>query len=157
MEVSHAWKAAGGKWTLAASATRTTRYDVAVAPGAPVEHRLGRRAIDFWSPRWKGRLLAGLDRGSWSLGLTGRYLGGYRDAAPSERALGNFWVYDLAASLDLKRLGLGLPGAKEARLSLAIANLTDRLPQFVETSPYYDVTQADWRGRYSSLRLSVNW
>jgi iron complex outermembrane recepter protein len=157
LEVSHAWKADGTKWTLSASATRTTRYDVSVVPGAPVEHRLARRAIDYWAPKWKGRLFAGVDRGSWSLGLTGRYLGGYMDAAPSERSLGNRWVYDLAANLDLQRLGLRVPGVKEARLSLAVANLTNRLPRFVDASPYYDVTQGDWRGRYSSLRLSVNW
>jgi len=42
-------------------------------------------------------------------------------------------------------------------LALAVANLTDRQPQFVGTSPYYDVTQADWRGRYLSVRLSVDW
>ncbi len=28
---------------------------------------------------------------------------------------------------------------------------------FVETSPFYDPTQADWRGRYASARLSVTW
>lgn len=157
LEVSHAWKAGASKWTLSASATRTTRYDVSVAPGAPVEDRLSRRAIDYWAPKWKGRLYAGLDRGVWSLGLTGRYLGSYKDAAPGSRSLGNHWVYDLAANLDLQRVGLAVPGVKEARLALAVANLANRLPQFVEASPYYDVTQGDWRGRYSSVRLSVSW
>ncbi|KQY88240.1 TonB-dependent receptor [Pelomonas sp. Root1444] len=157
MEIAHAWKAAGAKWTLAASATRTTRYDVAVSPGAAVEHRLARRAIDYWSPKWKGRLFAGVDHGSWTAGLTGRYLGGYRDMSPSERPLGDFWVYDVAATLDLKRLGLRLPGMKEARLALAVANAGDRLPEFVGTSPYYDVTQGDWRGRYVNMRLSMSW
>lgn len=157
MEVAHAWKAAGAKWTLAASATRTSRFDVAVSPAAPVENRLARRAIDYWSPRWKGRLFAGLDHGSWTAGLTGRYLGAYRDMAASDRPLGDFWVYDLAATLDLKRLGLSLPGMKEARLALAVVNAADRLPQFVGTSPYYDVTQGDWRGRYANVRLSMSW
>jgi iron complex outermembrane receptor protein len=157
MEISHAWKAAGAKWTLAASATRTTRYDVAVTAAAPVDHRLGRRAVDYWSPKWKGRLFAGVDQGAWSLGVTSRYLGAYQDMAPSNRSLGKFWVHDLAASLNLKRLGLGLFAAKEASLSLAIANVTDRLPEYVGTSPYYDVTQGDWRGRYANLRLSMNW
>ena len=29
--------------------------------------------------------------------------------------------------------------------------------EFVETAPFYDPTQADWRGRYASARLSVTW
>lgn len=157
MEIAHAWKAAGAKWTTSASATRTTKYDVAVAPGAPVTGRLSLRAVDYWAPKWKGRLQAGVEQGTWGLGVTSRYLGAYRDMAPDGRALGNYWVHDLSASLDLKRLGLGIPAAKDARLSLAIANVTDRQPEYVGTSPYYDVTQADWRGRYTTLRVSLSW
>ena len=46
---------------------------------------------------------------------------------------------------------------KAATLSLTVANLTNRQPQFVETFPYYDITQADWRGRYVNTRVSVDW
>ena len=157
MELTHAWRAAGAKWTMSASATRTTRYEVVVAPNAPVENRLARRATDFWSPKWKGRVFAGVDHGSWSLGLTGRYLGAYRDMAPSERSLGNRWVYDLAATLDLRRAGMRLPGVKSAQVGVSVVNLGNQLPEFVAASPYYDLTQADWRGRYANLHVSVNW
>lgn len=157
MELAHSWKGAGGKWTMGASATRTTKYDVAIAPGSQVEHRLGTRAVDYWAPKWTGRVFAGLDAGAWSLGITSRYLGGYKDMQPSERKLGAFWVHDLAGTLDLKRLGLGFSSMTNASLSLAVANVGNRLPEFVETSPYYDITQADWRGRYASLRLSMTW
>jgi len=157
MEAAHSWKAAGGKWTLATHATRTTRYDVAISPDAPVDDRLGRRAADFWSPKWKGRVSIAFDHADWSLGLTSRYLGAYRDIAPSDRGLGNFWMHDLAASFNLKKLGLNLPAARAASLSLAVANLSNRMPEYASTLPYYDVTQADWRGRYASLRLSVTW
>lgn len=158
IEASQSWTGAGGKWTLAASATRTGKYGVAVAPGAPVEDRLGRRSVDYWAPKWKGRLSAGLDQGAWSLGITGRYVGGYRDAGTSDRDLGDFWVHDLSGRLDLKRLGIGFGSAvKAASLSLSLVNLADRQPQFAAGSPYYDITQADWRGRYASVRLSVDW
>jgi iron complex outermembrane receptor protein len=157
VEGAYAWRATGGRWTVAASATRTTQYDVRLAPGSPVEDRLGRRAADYWSPKLKGRLSLGFDAGTWSLGLTSRYLGSYKDSGTSERRLGDYWMHDLSGQLDLKRLGMGFAGAKAATLSLAIANLADRLPEFVETSPYYDITQADWRGRYATLRLSVDW
>ena len=48
-------------------------------------------------------------------------------------------------------------GESIPELSVAIANVANRLPEYVETYPYYDVTQADWRGRYASVRLSLNW
>lgn len=156
-EASHTWRTGVGRLSLGAGVTHATEYRVALTPSTPAESRLGRRYRDYWAPRWKGRVSIGLDRRPWSLNLTSRHLGSYNDAGTSTRRLGGLWVHDLAGSLDLKRLGVGLGGAKAATLSLAIANLADRLPQFVETSPYYDVTQADWRGRYASLRLSVDW
>ncbi len=157
MEFSQAWRSGGTRWTLSGGATRTMRYDVVLAPGAMTEDRLGRRALDYWAPRWKGRVFAGLDRGGWNVGLTGRFLGSYRDVAPGERGLGNFWVFDAAASVDLQRMGLRVPLVKSSQLSLAIANLLDRQPQYVGSWPYYDVTQADWRGRYANVRLSMSW
>jgi iron complex outermembrane receptor protein len=158
VEATYAWRTAAGRWSLGAGATRTTDYRVVLAPGAPEQDRLGRRFSDHWAPKWKARLSASLVRGPWSLGATSRYLSAYKDAGASDRRLGDFWVHDVAASVDLKKLGM--PGAtdlKAAVLSLGIANLTDRRPQFVETLPYYDVTQADWRGRYANVRLSVDW
>ena len=157
MELSHAWRTGVGKWTAGASATRTTRYDVAITPDAPVDNRLGHRAADYWSPKWKGRLSFGFDRGPWNVGLTSRYLGGYQDSGTNGRSLGNYWMHDLAASFNLTKMGVSIAGAKESVLSLGIANLTNRLPEYVSTYPYYDVTQADWRGRYASAHLSVTW
>ena len=158
LEASYGWRTAAGHWTVGASATRTTEYQVALAPGAPAEDRLGRRSRDFWSPRWKGLLRAGLDQGAWSVGMTSRYLGSYRDAGTSDRRLGNFWIHDLAGSLDLRRLGVAPFGwTKGARLSLGLVNAFNRQPQYVEQLPYYDVTQADWRGRYTSVQLALDW
>lgn len=158
LEASHAWKAVGGTWAVAAGVTRTREYQVVLAPSAPAEDRLGRRFYDFWSPAWKGRLSAGFNQGSWGLGVTSRYLGAYKDAGTSERRLGNAWTHDLNASLDLIKLGLSAGSmVKGAVLSFGIVNVTDRQPEFVETAPFYDPTQADWRGRYASARLSVTW
>jgi len=141
-----------------AGATLTNEYRVVLAPGAAPQNRLGRRFDDYWAPRWKSRAAISFDAGSWTLGLTGRYLGQYKDEGTSERRLGAYWMEDLAASLDLKRSFPNLAAAvKGASLSLAIANLSDRQPQFVETLPYYDVTQADWRGRYVSTKISIDW
>lgn len=158
MEAAYAWRGPLGKWNATASATRTNEYQVVLSPGAGKQDRLGRRFEDFWAPRWKTRASLELDGGGWTLGLTGRYLGKYKDAGNSERRLGSYWVEDMAASLDVKKNFPGLVSAlKAASLSLNVANLGDRQPQFVETLPYYDVTQADWRGRYISTKLSVDW
>ena len=159
MEAGYAWKSFLGRWTAAAGATRTNEYQVVLAPGAATQNRLGQRYSDFWSPRWKSRASIDYGAGAWGVGLTSRYLGQYKDAlGTSERRLGAYWTHDLAASVDLKQCLPNLAAAvKAATLSLTVANLTNRQPQFVETSPYYDVTQADWRGRYVSTRIAIDW
>lgn len=161
MEIAHTWKTGATRWNASASATRTRQYEVALTPGVAATSRLGVRNPDYWAPRWKGRLQLGVEQGPWSLGLTSRYLSSYRDAGTNGRALGSYWIHDLAGSVSLKRLGLGagfgLSTFKDARMSAAIANVGNRLPEYVGSTPYYDVTQADWRGRYMSLRVSLSW
>lgn len=157
IEAEHAWRGRGGRWTVAASATRASQYDVAISPGRPAVDRLGRRFSDYWAPRWKARVSGGFERGGISLGLTSRYLGSYLDAGTSARRLGGYMVHDLNARVDLRHFGLGPQVAKAAALSLAVVNLSDRLPQFAEGSPYFDVSQGDWRGRHLSARLSLDW
>ncbi len=160
LEAAYAWRSALGRWTAALSATRTNQYQVVLTPGGTKENRLGRRFDDFWAPRWKDRAAIDLDAGAWTLGLAGRYLGRYKDEGSSERGLGGYWLLDLAGSVNLKKwlpgLGAGV-GVKAATLSLSVANLANRLPQFVETYPYYDVTQTDWRGRFVGTRVSIDW
>ncbi len=158
LEAGYAWRGFLGRWTSAVEATRTNAYDVVLSPGAPKVSRLGRRFTDYWAPRWKSRVSIALDTGTWSLGLTSRYLGQYKDAGTSERRLGAYWTHDLSGSLDLKKALPELAAAvKAASLSLSVANLANHQPQYVETLPYYDVTQADWRGRYFSTRVAIDW
>lgn len=157
-DLSYAWKTSIGRLTTAIGATRTSEYRVLLAPGASVVDRLGRRFSDFWAPRWKGRMSVSLDERAWSLGATGRYLGSYKDAGTSTRGLGNYWVLDLGGNLNLKKLWPELlPSFSAATLGLTITNVTDREPQFVPGSPNFDVTQADWRGRFVAARLSLDW
>jgi len=158
VDAAYSWRGGVGRWTLGAGVTRTGEHRVQLAPGASVEDRLGRRFSDYWAPQWKGRLTAGIGHEAWSFGLTSRYVGSYKDAGTSARRLGDSWVHDLSGSLNLKKLGLGLADwSKSAVLTLSVANATDRRPEFVGTLPYYDVTQADWRGRYASVQLGVDW
>ena len=157
-DVAYVWKTSLGRVTAGAGATRVSKYRVVITAGADEVDRLGRRFEDYWAPRWKGRLSLGLEEGAWSVGLTSRYLGGYLDADTSTRHLGDYWLHDLAVSLNLRKLLPNvLPGFKAATLSVSVANVANREPQFVPGAPNFDLTQADWRGRYAAARLSLDW
>jgi iron complex outermembrane recepter protein len=159
IDAAYALRTSFGKWNLAFGASKTSKYEVLIAPGAAVENRLGNINTEAWAPKWKGRLSAGLERGPWSLGGTARYLGGYKDF-DGVRDLGELWFFDLTGSLDLKQLSPGVGGAaiKSATLSAAVVNVGDKLPQFSNNGlSFYDPTQGDWRGRYFTLRLSATW
>jgi iron complex outermembrane recepter protein len=156
-ELSHTMRSSIGRWALGASASRTTDYEVAIAPGVAATSRVGKRFGDYWAPRWKARLSLGWEQGPWSAGLASRYVAAYDDAGAPPRRLGNSWTHDLSGRIDLKRLGLELGPAKAATLSLSLVNVGDVQPQFVNDSPYYDITLADWRGRHASLRFSLDW
>lgn len=157
LEAARSFQGPLGRWSLAASATRVTDYSVSIAPGAPVTEQLGRRYADYWAPKWKSRFSIGLDEGSWSVGMTSRYLSRYKDLQPSDRSLGGTWMHDLSARVNLARLGVNLGQVKSASLSLAIVNATDKLPEYANGLPYFDTSQGDWRGRYGSLRFSADW
>jgi iron complex outermembrane recepter protein len=157
LELAYLLPTSVGKWNLSAGATRTSKYDVVLVPNSPTDDRLGRRNTEAWAPKWKGRLFAGLDRGSWTLGITGRYLGNYKDAGTSTRELGDIWHFDLVTTADLKKLaGIGT-SFRSATLTAGIVNVGNKLPEFVGSFPFYDFTQGDWQGRYVNVRLSVAW
>jgi iron complex outermembrane receptor protein len=148
-EASYVQRTSLGSFTIAGSATRTTKYDAILVPGAATENRLGVRTDDFWSPKWKARASVQLDSGQWQLGITGRYVGNYLDSSTSTLRLGNRWTYDISARVNI---------AKRAQLSASIVNVGNQLPQFSAASySAYDATQGDWRGRYINLRLSTRW
>lgn len=157
-DVAYVWKTSLGRVTASAGATRVSKHRVVITAGADEVDRLGRRFEDYWAPKWKGRLSFGLEEGAWNLGLTSRYLGRYLDAGNSTRQLGDYWLHDLAGSVNLRKLLPDvLPGFKAATLSVSVANVTDREPQFVPGAPNFDLTQADWRGRYVAAKLSLDW
>ncbi|HEY1129947.1 MAG TPA: TonB-dependent receptor [Roseateles sp.] len=158
LDASYVWMTPVGRVAAGVGATRVNSYRVQLVPGAAVEDRLGRRFSDFWAPRWKGRASLGLEGGAWSVGLTSRYLGSYLNAGTSQMKLGDYWVHDVAGNLNLKKLWPELlPRFKAATFGVTITNSTDRMPQYVPGAPNFDVTQADWRGRYLAARLSLDW
>lgn len=157
VEAARSFQGPIGRWSLSGSATRVTQYAVSIAPDAPVVERVGRRFGEYWAPKWKSRLSLSLDEGRWSAGISSRYLGRYKDLEPSDRDLGGIWTHDLSARLNLTRLGLGLGQAKVASLAIAIINVTNKLPGYASGAPFFDTSQGDWRGRFATVRLSVDW
>lgn len=158
VEMAYSWPTSLGRLSVGIGATHTTRYRVTLAPGATAEERLGRRFADFWSPAWKGRASIGLGGSDWNLGLTSRHVGAYKDAGSSDRRLGDWWIHDLSASFGLKSMTQRLGGAiSKASLVASVNNLGNREPQYVDSTPFFDVTQGDWRGRTVNLRLTVDW
>lgn len=158
LEAARSWQVPIGRLSLSASATRVTEYAVAIAPRVAAVDQLGTRYANYWTPKWKSRFSVGLDAGTWSVGLTSRYLGSYKDTPPNTRKLGGRWEHDLSARVDLLRAGLNLGQVKAASMSFAIVNATNVLPEYAGTIlPYFDTSQGDWRGRYGTVRLSVDW
>lgn len=157
VEAARSFQGPIGRWSLSGSATRVTQYAVSIAPDAPVVERVGRRFGEYWAPKWKSRLSLSLDEGNWSAGISSRYLGRYKDLEPSDRDLGGTWTHDLSARLNLTRLGMSLGQAKAASLTFAIINVTNKLPGYASGAPFFDTSQGDWRGRFGSVRLSVDW
>lgn len=155
-DASYSFENTWGDWNVAASATQTITYDVAVTPGAPVQSRLSKLFTDAWAPEWKGQFSVGFDTGPWSLGVTGRYIGAYQDAGASVRELGGIMFLDLSGRIDLGELLSDNTGLlRGSSLSAGLVNVTDELPEFANTTANYDFTQSDWRGRYFTIRLSV--
>jgi iron complex outermembrane recepter protein len=157
LDLAYTLSTAFGKWNFSGSATRTGKYDVVVNPNSPTENRLGNRNTEAWAPKWKRRLSVGFDQSTWSMGLTSRYLGSYKDLGTNPRDLGDFWIYDIFASADLKKLAAIGGMFKKAIFTAGIVNVANKLPEYVNSSPFFDTTQGDWRGRYFNVRLSLAW
>jgi iron complex outermembrane receptor protein len=152
------FRTAAGTFSFNAGATHTRKYEVVIAPGAPTEDRLSRLSSEAWAPKWKTNLGAVWNQGLWTFNVAGRYLGSYKDSGASTRKLGDYWVTDLGAGIDLKKLRPNLIGGfRQASITLSVANIGNKLPEYADATPFYDITQGDWRGRYASLRLSASW
>lgn len=147
LDAFYKFSAPVGEITVGASASRTTKYETLLTPGALVEDRLSVRAIDFWAPRWKGRANIGLQTGRWQFGIVGRYIGSYLDSTTSSRSLGNRWMFDASSRLDI---------SSHTSLLFTVTNIGNLLPEYSAASGRnYDITQGDWRGRYFNIRLTT--
>lgn len=155
-EAAYTFATPFGRWSLLASASRTTRYDTALVPGSPTVDRLDHPDADGWAPKWKGRLSVAWQRGPFGAGVTGRYVSRYFDYGDTTRTLGNDWYVDFVGTVQLGRaLGASSKYLKDTTATLAMVNAFNRLPQYANTPAGYDTYQADIRGRYVAVQISA--
>jgi iron complex outermembrane receptor protein len=158
LDVDYRFDTAIGNFRPSLSATEIYKYEAAVAPGAPLENRLGYASGDAFATRWKGTLALDYNRGAWSARIAGRYIGNYVDY-DFVRRLGNYWLYDASAHYDFgQAIGGNNPFMKSAYAELGIVNIFNKDPQFTDYyGTGYDPRIADIRGRFVSLTLGARW
>jgi iron complex outermembrane receptor protein len=155
-----------GEWRVLVNVAQMYRFTAAFLPGLPSTDRAGIANEDQnWAPRWKGTVILGWSAGPLTTGVTSRYTGKYRDYEPlvdgTYQTLGNFWLFDINARLDIAQ---AFPTTNETWLKTAYVelggiNVFDKKPQF-STNFFnlglgYDPQQADIRGRFLSVQFGV--
>jgi iron complex outermembrane recepter protein len=158
-QLSYERGTAVGKWTTSISATQMYRYEAQLRPGSQPVDRLARADnTGAWAPKWKGAAVMGWTRGPLSLNVTGRYVGAYQDYG-STREIGNFWLYDTNARIDLGSTSASAHSLlRGAYIEAGGVNVFDRLPQYsnyLNSQLGYDLAQGDLRGRYVYLTLGL--
>ncbi len=157
-DISYTFDTSVGRWIAGASASQTTKYDTSIVPGSPAVSRLNHPDSEGWAPRLKGRLQLGWQKGAWSLGVTGRYVSRYFDYGSDTRSLGDEWYTDLSATVALGQfMGWSAKPLKQSKVSLGVVNATNRLPRWASTPAGFDTFQADIRGRYVAVQVSLPW
>lgn len=141
---------AGGRLTLAASATRLLRYDQALTPTAPTLQRAG---IVGHPAKLRARLTADWSRGPWTLGAALNHTSAFHSAVGTR--VGADDTVDLQAAWS-PETGSALAGT---RLTLNVRNLFDTAPPFYDNPAGlgFDPANADLVGRFVSLQLSRRW
>lgn len=145
------FKTSIGEFVPAAAATSVYRYNAALIPGAPVGQRAGKATTGGYAPKWKGQASLGWNTDYVETSFSANYTGAYRDYAPSNISLGNFWTFDLNARIAIGQAFRDLPSQlKGTYLTVGVRNLSDRLPDYSSYSVTsgYDPTQYDIIGRY---------
>jgi iron complex outermembrane recepter protein len=160
LDLSYKANTALGDFTPSIALANLYKWESALTPGSRPLSYLSQATLagPGWAPRWKGTTALGWTRGVLSGSITGRYVGRYRDYqdfVPNNNNLGNFWIADATFHVDLgKSLEDSVPWASKAGIDLGVVNLFDKAPQF-SNGIGFDPEQADLRGRFAYVQLSV--
>jgi iron complex outermembrane receptor protein len=133
-----------GRLTLNAQLSRVLQFREPLAPGEPLTEGAGTNAFGS-IPKWRGVTAATWDVGAWSSTLVWTYVDGYEQVwRPGERV--KPW-----ATVDLDASWKATPAAT---VSFIVQNLADRRPSWDSSTLFFDMTQADPRGRTGAVRLT---
>lgn len=142
--------------SLMVNGTYVDKYDSALIPGGTVTNRAGHGDLSGFAPRLRASATAMLDHLSgWSGSLTYRYVSSSADYAGMSR-LGPYQWLDGQISWT-KADGLGSLLPRELKVTLGAINLTNEIGGFSNNASIapYDLLQADMRGRFWYLNLSL--
>jgi iron complex outermembrane receptor protein len=163
-DLSYRWDTGFGELTPSISVAEMYHYTAALTPDVAATDRLSQANDDLnWAPRWKGTVALAWKAGAYSMNVTGRYVGRYRDYDPlittgTYLTLGNFWLVDLNARYVIgQTLAHSSQYLRNSYLEVGAVNLANSLPPYSNIFGVggYDPTQYDIRGRFLYTRLGV--
>ena len=160
-EIAYRLALGPGNLSLGAQAVDTVRYLANLVPGVAAVERLSVATDDGnWAPRWKGTLSAVWTSPTVTGSVMGRYVGTYQDY-DSTRTIGNFWVTDLNARINLEATGIVPAGViRGLFVEAGVSNVFNRGLQFSNYGSGlwgFDPTQNDLRGRVFYVQLGGRW
>jgi iron complex outermembrane recepter protein len=142
-----------GKFTVASNINYVSRWDIALTPGSGVLTESAGSNNYSTTPRVRGNLSVGYERGPWNSTLTYRYIHKYTQTGSAvQNEVGRYEDMDLY---------LAYTGIKNLTISGSVRNLMDRKPPFDafyanNFSIPYDFALYDARGRYYTVGLKYS-
>jgi len=140
-----------------ASGSYLTKYEVAVAPTAPL---VDRRNIIFNPLKFKARTSVTWDHGPFSTRMTWNHVNGYTNNVPTiPQEVSSFNPIDLAVTVTIGDEGASGFVDKGLTFGFEVRNLFDEAPPYVNITPSgngsggYDATAADPIGRLFAINV----
>lgn len=156
-----------GDFSAGLSATYTYKHESQLTDSSPVVDNVSMRRDDGWAPRWKVVPRVGWKpRSGLNFMVAGRYVSRYQDTrafSTGENAgqfpqLGDTWIVDVNADIDLSRWLNRFRALRENRLSLGATNVLNEVPDFCNGCGIrgYDSSIYDIVGRtyYAEMRFN---
>ncbi|MET0267873.1 MAG: TonB-dependent receptor [Duganella sp.] len=133
-----------GNLTLSGQLSRVLKFEAPLSTGAALTNGAGTNYFGS-IPKWRGVSSATWDIGQWSNTLSWNYVDGYQQTTRAG---------DTVAPIGTLDLNLAWRVTPQTTLGLVVINLGDKRPSWDSSTTFFDVTQADPRGRFASLKLS---
>jgi iron complex outermembrane receptor protein len=145
IDVRHRLNTPGwGNITLNGQLSYVLRFAQPLADGEPLTEGAGTNYFGS-IPKLRGVTSANWEYGDLSTTLIWNYTGGYQQESASNEYVKPYTTFDLTVSRKL---------TPATTVSLIVQNLTDRKPSWDSSTNFFDMTQADPRGRFVSVKFN---